>query len=559
MSWGTELWDQYDTIASHTQKGIDFCEKYSHFQRDRCTIELDYALKLKKLVKNYQPKKKEEDDYQYTWARGFADMLKEIHDMAGQHEVVAENTQSLVLKDLQQLIVDLKTERKKQLQEGAKIQDQLKTSVQQLEKSRRIYEKAFREGEKSHESYRKADADINLSRAEVEKHRNIMMMKNQQSDENKNEYASQLQQTNQFQRNFYTSLLPQVFQQLQEMDERRISRTQDYIKQCANIERNVIPIINTCIDGMHKAAESVDPKQDSQLVIEKYKSGFTIPEDIPFEDLSLSAPLDNHGNHASPKPVQIATVKTSTISSKGVKKRGGLFGIFGSSKVDDQKEDFSDFPPNQRRKKLLQKIDSIKKEIARETAEREGMLKMKDVYVQNPALGDPNTLDKKVEENAQKLDSLQQELRKFQNYLADAEGKQQRLSTSDDSISHSTSDGSVQSPGNNLQTSAPGTPTPQHNVYAPIAGDDDLQFADNDADPDVDAEFESFPVIGTCRALYSFDAGNEGSVPMEENEEMYVLEQDQGDGWTRVRKNNGDEGFVPTSYVQCHFYDQDEV
>lgn len=61
-----------------------------------------------------------------------------------------------------------------------------------------------------------------------------------------------------------------------------------------------------------------------------------------------------------------------------------------------------------------------------------------------------------------------------------------------------------------------------------------------------------------CRLL-CLTAGNEGSVPMEENEEMYVLEQDQGDGWTRVRKNNGDEGFVPTSYVQCHFYDQDEV
>lgn len=72
--------------------------------------------------------------------------------------------------------------------------------------------------------------------------------------------------------------------------------------------------------------------QDSQSVVEKYKSGFTIPEDIPFEDLSLSAPPDNQGNHASPKPVQIATVKSGTISNKG-KKRGGLFGIFSSSKV----------------------------------------------------------------------------------------------------------------------------------------------------------------------------------------------------------------------------------
>lgn len=41
------------------------------------------------------------------------------------------------------------------------------------------------------------------------------------------------------------------------------------------------------------------------------------------------------------------------------------------------------------------------------------MLKMKDVYVQNPALGDPNSLDKKIEENGEKLDSCRKELSKF--------------------------------------------------------------------------------------------------------------------------------------------------
>ena len=56
-------------------------------------------------------------------------------------------------------------------------------------------------------------------------------------------------------------------------------------------------------------------------------------------------------------------------------------------------------------------------------------------------------------------------------------------------------------------------------------------------------------------------AVNDGSVGMVENEEMFVLEQDQGDGWTRVRKGDESqsEGFVPTSYIQCHFYDQDAV
>lgn len=37
------------------------------------------------------------------------------------------------------------------------------------QQSRRQYEKAFKESEKALEAYRKADADINLSRADVEK------------------------------------------------------------------------------------------------------------------------------------------------------------------------------------------------------------------------------------------------------------------------------------------------------------------------------------------------------------------------------------------------------
>lgn len=54
-------------------------------------------------------------------------------------------------------------------------------------------------------------------------------------------------------------------------------------------------------------------------------------------------------------------------------------------------------------------------------------------------------------------------------------------------------------------------------------------------------------------------ANNSSSVTMTEGDEMDVIEQDQGDGWTRVKRKDGSEGFVPTSYIQCHFYDQDEV
>ncbi|KAK3088869.1 hypothetical protein FSP39_024788 [Pinctada imbricata] len=557
------LKDQYDTIAAHTQKGIDFSERFSHFLKERCSIELEYAKNLKRLVKNYQPKKKEEEEYQYSWAKGFWDLMRELHDLAGQHEVIAENIQAQVIKDLNNVISDGKSERKKCLQEGSRVQDHLKNSLAQLDKSRKTYERAFKDAEKATDAYRKADADINLSRAEVEKHRNQMLLKNNQCDECKNDYAAQLQQTNGHQKEHYTQQMPAVFQQLQNLDENRINKMKDYVNQCATIERNVIPIINTCIDGMVKASDSISATEDSKLVIERYKSGFPIPEDIPFDDLSATSMSESVSSNGTPKSNTLNANSSSrgTVSGKKAKReKKGLFNLFGTSKGDEQKEDFSDLPPNQRRKALQKKIDSIKKEVARETAERQGMLKMKEVYAQNPALGDPNSLEKKIEENGQKVDALNAELRKFQGYLAEAEGKQppaqhhpqqqRRNSLSDDSVSQSPSEGSVQ----NINAAIPNAPQPPTGeLYTEI---------DHDEDDHLEEEFnddDQFPVIGTCRALYPFEAENEGSVNMEENEEMFVLEMDQGDGWTRVRKKDNSEGFVPTSYIQCHFYDQDEV
>lgn len=563
MSWGTELWDQYDTIATHTQKGIDFCERFTHFLKDRCSIELKYASELKKLVKSYQPKKKEEEEYQqYSWAARFWDVLKELHDLAGQHEVIAENTQGQVLKDVQSLISEMKQQRRKDLQDGAKVQDQLKESLAKLDKSRRNYEKAFKMAEKATDDYRKADADINLSRAEVEKTRNMMMIKNNQCDESKNEYAAQLQQTNQHQRDHYTQQMPSVFQQMQSMEENRINKIKSMVKQIADIERSVVPIINTCIDGMVKASDGISAEEDSKAVIDKYKSGFPIPADIPFEDLSNSSVIDTSNANGTPKNSldnRKGTVSDKKKNRKDKKGGGGLFGIFTSSKGEESKEDFSDLPPNQQRKALNRKIDEFKKEIARETAEREGMLKMKDVYVNNPALGDPNALEKKIEENAQKIDSLQAEMRKYQGYLANMDAKpspvgQRRNSLSDDSISQSSTNMEMS------QTSLPGQPPVAANepeVYTAIDDEEDHVGEFEHAEGDFDEE--GFPVIGTCRALYIYEAGNEGSVAMTEGEEMFVLEQDQGDGWTRVRKHDNSEGFVPTSYIQCHFYDQDEV
>lgn len=552
MSWGTELWDQFENIALHTNKGLEFCEKYSHFIKERCAIEKEYASKLKKLVKSYQPKKKEEDEYVFTITKSFLKMTNEVNDMAGQHETIAENLLVNIVEQVANLVQEMKSERKKYLQEGAKNMNNLSTQISQLERSKKQYEKAFKEAEKATEAYKKADADINLSRAEVEKAKNTSLSKNQQCEDCKNEYAAELQKTNDAQKVHYTSSMPATFQDLQNMEEKRIQRLQECIRLSAEIERQVLPIINSCIEGIMEAAGEVNPQLDSKIVIDRYKSGLQPPGDIIFEDLSQTGgiPLEN-STPVTPSNIGKRDTLKGTVSTSKSKKRGGILGLFSHTKSDDTKEDYSHLPPNQQKRKLAAKIDSLRVLVGKETAERDGLIRMKEVYEKNRSLGDPQSLEKQLKENGVKLDKLQQELQKFEGYLAEASGQTSfDKQGSDESLTKSMTDMSVTS-------SQPNTPKPIHlsRDQPQEQGNDYQDHRESFNDPDsFDDGVDDFPVIGTARALYPFEAVNEGSISMDENEEMEILEQDQGDGWTRVRKKeSGEEGFVPTTYIEVHF------
>lgn len=78
------------------------------------------------------------------------------------------------------------------------------------------------------------------------------------------------------------------------------------------------------------------------MVIERFKSGFEPPEDIPFEDLSKSG-SDSGSTHIvnSIQPTSkikdgVYTVK-GTISGKVMRKRTGIFQIFGNRGVSNLK------------------------------------------------------------------------------------------------------------------------------------------------------------------------------------------------------------------------------
>jgi hypothetical protein len=61
-------------------------------------------------------------------------------------------------------------------------------------------------------------------------------------------------------------MMPDMFLQLQELDEKRIKNIKNFMVQSADIERNVFPIISKCLDGIVRAAEQIDEKEVGNLI-----------------------------------------------------------------------------------------------------------------------------------------------------------------------------------------------------------------------------------------------------------------------------------------------------
>nr|XP_026242070.1 formin-binding protein 1 isoform X8 [Urocitellus parryii] len=575
MSWGTELWDQFDNLEKHTQWGIDVLEKYIKFVKERTEIELSYAKQLRNLSKKYQPKKnsKEEEEYKYTSCKAFLSTLNEMNDYAGQHEVISENMTSQITVDLARFVQELKQERKSNFHDGRKAQQHMETCWKQLESSKRRFERDCKEADRAQQYFEKMDADINVTKADVEKARQQAQIRHQMAEDSKADYSSSLQKFNQEQHEYYHTHIPSIFQKIQEMEERRIVRIGESMKTYAEVDRQVIPIIGKCLDGIVKAAEAINQKSDSQLVIEAYKSGFEPPGDIEFEDYT--------------QPMK-RTVSDNSLSNSrgdgkpelkfGSKSKGKLWPFIKKNKSPKQQkeplshrfnefmiskpkihcfrslkrggatpEDFSNLPPEQRRKKLQQKVDELNKEIQKEMDQRDAITKMKDVYLKNPQMGDPASLDHKLTEVSQNIEKLRLEAQKFEAWLAEVEG---RLPARGEQARRQSGmyDGQGAPTANSC---AQDRESPDGSYTEERSQENEVKVLATDFDDEFDDE-EPLPAIGTCKALYTFEGQNEGTISVIEGEILYVIEEDKGDGWTRIRRNEDEEGYVPTSYVEVY-------
>ncbi|KAM9858045.1 formin-binding protein 1a [Aulostomus maculatus] len=609
-NWGTELWDQFDNLEKHTSWGIDFLERYTKFVKERADIEQNYAKQIRSLSKKYHPKRSREDDSRYTWYLAFAATLRQLNELAVQREELAENLNTQIVSELSRYTQELKTERKTHFQDGRRAQQHIENSWKQLESSKRHFERDCKEAERAQHISDRTDLD---NKADGEKRcslkaRQVAQQKQQAADESKKEYVTSLNQFNQDQHQHYHTMVPVIYQRIQDMEERRIERVGEAMRLSAEAERKTLPLASACLDVMMEAAESIQPRMDARRVVEVYKSGFDPPGDVEFEDysatmrrsISESSYLDNRTEGrrhrklwpfirknklltllssprqppppppTSPSPRGVANSPQSpppasrepisqrlndlmTSGSRTRKqclrslKRGNLM-FQGAGPADG-----SHLSPEQRQKKLQSRITQISQEIQREREQRDALLKMREVYERSPQMGDAGTLEPQLEELKQSLHRLEAELRRNQVWLAEVDtrlsehgGRRQSGGLGLNSQVTTPSSSSLKQ----LDSRSPASrESPDGSYTEDQSAELHFKSRSSEFDDDFDDD-EPLPSIGTCKSLYPFQGQNEGTLSIVEGELLSVVEEDKGDGWTRVRRNMDEEGYVPTSYIK---------
>lgn len=509
-TWGIDFWDQRDVIEKHTQSGIEFLDRCASFMKERMRIEQEYAKSLRRLVKQYQFKKKE-DETMFSYQNSFKQFLEENDDFAGQREVISEEIYNNILKPMQKLSLDSKTERKRSLQKLTECKFQLDQHHKALIAAKKKYDQAREDANTALKSYDTAAQSLDMTKAQILKSQKTSQDKGILAEKALEEYRAMLDSFNSRQTLYYEVELPGIVNsELQMPEENRIVQLSLFFQEYAKVQRDVGPIISKCFEGMTEAAKLCKPADDSLMLIDRYKSGEFHPGDIEFEEYGGKS-------IGSIPPFNVPKGKLNK-SSLWTKKKDVLMN-------DNIANDYADLPPAQRKKKFNKAITSLEEQLHQLDKAKAGLVKMLETCEKFG--GDLDNIQNQITVNEKEIERIKPLLHQYQCYLA------------------ATIDNDVARKSSRSSNTALSQPTMFEAVVI-----SDVTYQEESLQPTThitDFAADEFDDELRCTVLYDFSGSNDGEMTVYAGEELVIVDEDNG-GWTRVMRGH-EEGYIPTSYI----------
>ncbi|KAG9072159.1 hypothetical protein KI688_006383 [Linnemannia hyalina] len=382
-AFGAELKDQIPTINQHLVNGISFLSEFRDFCKERANIERDYAHRIEALVRKYQHKKEKktahatqnggvpasplEPDFDpalndgTTSSRAWTSILNDTEALLRDRQQFSENLISKVYDPLKVLATKKDEARKKHVQFAQKLLAEREKSAQERDKAKAKYDASCEEVENSKQKQERAYDEKNQEKLKRSYYQDILDMNN-----NKNSYVLALQVLNAHRKKYYDQDLPELSNNMQALDESRIEGLKEVWEGYIRLESKLNTDAQTHLDSMMQAVQAVDASVDSAIFVRTHRAAWTAPLDLPFES-----------SHTFNDTEELVLDDNARV--------------FLSNKL----------------MKLRRKQAQATVDINGRLKDMEGLLNLKNAYIENNSLGDPEEVQESILEASRAITVLQ--------------------------------------------------------------------------------------------------------------------------------------------------------
>ncbi|KAF9112165.1 SCF ubiquitin ligase complex subunit cdc4 [Mortierella sp. AM989] len=377
VSFGTELKDQIPTINQHLINGIAFLNEFRDFCKERANIERDYAHRIEALVRKYQLKKEKKNAFNQggppispiepdfdlaiadgtTTSRAWRSILNETEALSKDRNQFSEALISRVYDPLKVPATKKDDARKKHIQFAQKLLSERDKSAQERDKAKSKYDASCEEVESSKQKQERAYDERNQEKLKRSYYQDILDMNN-----NKNSYVLALQVLNTHRKKYYEEDLPELSDNMQDLDESRIEGLKEIWESYIGLETKLTADAQTHLDTMVTTVRAIDASVDSTVFVRTNKVPWSAPVDQPFE----SSPTFNDTEELV---------------------------------VDDNARVFL----TNKLMKLRRRQAQATVDISNRLKDLEGLQNLKEAYVSNSSLGDAEEVSENILETARSI------------------------------------------------------------------------------------------------------------------------------------------------------------
>ncbi|KAG5418162.1 BZZ1 [Candida metapsilosis] len=510
LSIGNDLKDSYKVTSTWIKNGINFLSDIDEFYRERAVIEKEYSTKLKELTKRFFEKKAKVssnlsvgDEPQITPGSLESASLVLWNDVLTQTEAIADEKANFS-RELQMKIgdnfVSLRGKCERIERQVAQINEYLVNEKKNVEdevaKAKKQYDSLCQSTETARDKNQKSPSD---------KHARKLADKEVEMNNGKNVYLIKINVANRLKDKYYYQDVPEILDYLQELNEDRVALMNKILKNANIVERNSLDKVKEKLHLIDNTIDQNNPKLDVAMFIKHNTVDWAEPQDFYFIPCSFW-----HDDES-------LVIKEPELTE--LKKRLNIatneYGKFEQSSLDMKQ--------------------SLEESTAKRKTDESITLKF-DSGLQNSL----TLLSKFIKEDTSRVKN-EVEIEIIQNfagdkdlsYVAPVQHKKSRFG-----FLKSKKAEPEQSDAQSVHTVKSHTsilPSGVFNLRNKGGGSSGGSMGSSGGP--------------TARALYAYSATSGDETGLHPGDDLTVVEEDDGSGWTLVSGPQG-QGLVPTSYIK---------